>query len=698
MNEEFAIKLKMVMDQSSIASIKEQLSAFGKETSEGVHIPPPQATEMFDVGNLDQAQEHYWEIQQILAKIADLQTTLSWDGLSSSDMIDVNAELEKLYARLKKLTSGGEEGEGGFFSFSETIVSIKNNTSEVIKRVLKLGGALLGIQTIYGSIQKAMSNYLGQNDELKNKINACWYALGSLFAPVLEFLVNLFIKFVSLVDAVARALGFAGINMDNFGKKAGKASKQLAGFDEINNLSTQSGGTSNPFGGFELGDKFKDFANLIKGNIDLLKLIGLGAMFGIGVAFLFTGHPLIGLGMILSAGVLAYKEIIPNWNYLTEKVGGTANAILAILTGFTMGLGTILMFTGHPALGLGMLITGMSVASALVDWSYLPSKIHETMSSVMAVVSTMTMGLGVILLLAGFATQNLGVVGLGLGLILGGYAVSQAKASFDTKYLSGVVDESLGNVENTVNDRMPKIEASVLGSFDNINLSSDTIWGMIKDGLSRKVEEIKENMAMKFSEIKEGVVQKWNDIKMNLSTTWESLKSSASSAFGWIANRVGSAWEDAKTKSLGKWNDIRTSLEQKWNSLKAWWQSLSLGSFRVKVPHFRVSGSFGWSWNGGISIPHISVDWYKKGGVFSGPQIIGVGEYGNAKNNPEVVAPLNTLSDMIGSNSRTDELLEQLIDIVDTKEFRAYISQNEIGKTAVKYINTQSRIKGGSIV
>jgi hypothetical protein len=52
------------------------------------------------------------------------------------------------------------------------------------------------------------------------------------------------------------------------------------------------------------------------------------------------------------------------------------------------------------------------------------------------------------------------------------------------------------------------------------------------------------------------------------------------------------------------------------------------------------------------------------------------------------------------SNSNDDILakLDTLINVVDSKEFKAYISQNEIGKSAVSYINKQSRILGGAIV
>ena len=64
----------------------------------------------------------------------------------------------------------------------------------------------------------------------------------------------------------------------------------------------------------------------------------------------------------------------------------------------------------------------------------------------------------------------------------------------------------------------------------------------------------------------------------------------------------------------------------------------------IKLPHFRVTGKFGWSWDGGLEIPHISVDWYKKAKnqpyMFNSPQIIGVGDV------PEVVVGADYFKDL----------------------------------------------------
>ena len=55
----------------------------------------------------------------------------------------------------------------------------------------------------------------------------------------------------------------------------------------------------------------------------------------------------------------------------------------------------------------------------------------------------------------------------------------------------------------------------------------------------------------------------------------------------------------------------------------------------IKLPHFSISGKLSLN---PPSIPKVSVSWYKTGGIFDNPSLIGVGEAG-----PEAVVPLDQL-------------------------------------------------------
>lgn len=91
-------------------------------------------------------------------------------------------------------------------------------------------------------------------------------------------------------------------------------------------------------------------------------------------------------------------------------------------------------------------------------------------------------------------------------------------------------------------------------------------------------------------------------------------------------------------------------------------------------------------------IPHLA-----DGGLAYGQTLAMIGEYDGANNNPEVIAPLSKLENMMNVDLLAQKL-DKLIAVVDSKEFNAYISQRDVGKAAINYINGQSRILGGSVI
>ena len=611
MNEEFAIQLRAVLDQSSLNHVKQQLAEFGKtvqeNTSQAISPAVNAKTSMgISSDDVSKAKEYSAQIKYIEAQINDLteKARLIDLGAEEGDILKIEAQIERLKNKLKTIGNGNNNG---FTVIKKTTVQIRNDMKKAVKEVIRFGLALLGVRGIYGTIRKAMSTWLSQNEELQNKLNGAWYALGSLFAPVLEWIVNKFVYLVSLVDALAKSLGVAGVNMAKYGKAGAKASKQVAGFDEINNINKQSGGSG--LGDFKLNDITGDALNKFKSIASLVAAIATGlAAWKIASTFMnalgLTESQCVGIGLAV-AGITAYvlgfidawKNGL-NWDNIRLMLLGLAAAATGLTIAFGPLAGAIALIVG----GVGLIVLGFK-------------EFIQT--------GTMTE--------KACAAIQLGFMAIGVAIALLGSPI-------------------LGIITLIVGVLLPKIIQN-------------------KD----KIMEVVNNIRDKIHNFVNVVLPNAFNIAMNKVT-------------------------DLKTKLVNRFQGMIGIVKDKINAFKTWWQNLSLGSFKIKMPHFRVEGSLSWSWNGGIQLPHISVDWYKKGGVFSGPQVIGVGEYSNSSNNPEVVSPLSTLSDMIGNNQRTEELLEELISVVSSKEFRAYISQRDVGEASVKYINQQSRIMGGSIV
>ena len=113
---------------------------------------------------------------------------------------------------------------------------------------------------------------------------------------------------------------------------------------------------------------------------------------------------------------------------------------------------------------------------------------------------------------------------------------------------------------------------------------------------------------------KDAVIKAFNDFKAKVTTTFNNIKNA-------IVNPIQTAI-----------NTIKSIISR----IKGFFP-ISIGKVmsNLKLPHFKISGKFSIN---PPSVPKINVDWYKTGGIFDNPSIIGVGEAG-----PEAVVPLDKL-------------------------------------------------------
>lgn len=128
---------------------------------------------------------------------------------------------------------------------------------------------------------------------------------------------------------------------------------------------------------------------------------------------------------------------------------------------------------------------------------------------------------------------------------------------------------------------------------------------------------------------------------------WDTIKAKAIA----FKDAVVQAFNDFKTKVTTTFNNIKTAIvtpiQTAINTVKGiidkikGWFPINIGKIfsNLKLPHFKLSGEFSLK---NKTVPHLSVDWYKTGGIFDSPSIIGVGEAG-----AEAVVPLDKLWDKL---------------------------------------------------
>lgn len=230
-------------------------------------------------GYSNSIQETAKQQEYLKSKIEDLKYLLSQAdmGFEVGDTLKIEADIEKLENRLKKLQNQGRNtGEEISSAFDKIKAKIKSAGTHIaslgskfkatlssskglgksftstfnngIKSIKRFAMGLLSVRTAVSMVSKAMQSYLSYDTQLSNSIQNCWNVLGSLLAPILEFVISLFSKAVSYVNAFVEVL--TGINLvarankkalDSQAKSTKKLSDTQSSLDEFHTVSTDTG-------------------------------------------------------------------------------------------------------------------------------------------------------------------------------------------------------------------------------------------------------------------------------------------------------------------------------------------------------------------------------------------------------------------------------------------------------------------------
>lgn len=705
MNEEFEIALSLAIDESSISRVKARIEELKKElqTTVKINIPEVEIPEMSSpviTPKIDTTgmKNYTAQIEEAKNKVQDLEAnieTLGSDALPS-DVRYYNVELEKaknnlasLIDKQNKLNSTTKK-----LSFQKVADAIEDS----VKSAKLFTMALIGARSVYFGIRKAMSTYLSQNEELQNKLNACYYAIGSLFAPALEYIVNLFAKLIGYVNVFLKALGFAGINMSNFGKSASSSAKStkdinksLSGFDEINNIgsddTSSSGGggsadVSNPFENQNLDltwvERIQAFGEWCTQNIPLISGLLLGVAGAIAAIKLgCDGIQALGIGLMIGGIVGAIASLIeyiksPSW----ESFGGIIEGI------------------GVAIIGLGLLIGSvpLAIAGAIV---LIAGYLASHWEAVKQFLQNIEDGLGnAILNIREWLTNNFGIMGTSLDVFISGtLGLVKGLVAGVREFLDGLftgIREIIDGIIQICNgDLMGGLSTILKGLFDIIKGIVKGIWEVIKNTIST----IWDSIVNFFTDLKQRQSQLWNDIKSAFGTFISTMWSKISGFFSNVVKGFGDFWSNMATKAK-TWvkNIINKYIISPINNVINW--------INQKL-HFNYSGL---TILGKQVIPGFDVQLAHLNTL---PQLnVGTNYVPNDMvaqlHQGEAVIPkkfnTNEYFENINNNDQTNMLLERLINRVENLEMNPYITVKDIGKASVKYINSQSRIKGISLV
>ena len=236
--------------------------------------------------------------------------------------------------------------------------------------------------------------------------------------------------------------------------------------------------------------------------------------------------------------------------------------------------------------------------------------------------------------------------------------------------------------------------ASVISTVMNaIKTVFSTVWNAIKTVVTTVVNAIKSVVTTVFNAIKSTATIVWNAIKTAVTTPVNAIKNTVTTVFNSVKSTVSSIFNGIKSTATSVWNGIKTAIttpieaaknkvKSVIDAIKGFFSGMKISLPHIKLPHFKVTGKLSIA---PPSVPHLSIDWYKEGGIMTSPTIFGMngsslmagGEAG-----AEAILPLagfyKQLEAMISSHLNTSAMEKYLAVIADNSSKGIYLEDGTL--------------------
>lgn len=368
----------------------------------------------------------------------------------------------------------------------------------------------------------------------------------------------------------------------------------------------------------------------------------------------------INVGDVLTPYIRRFAEWITKLATRFNGMSPVAKKVVVALAAITAAIGPLLLIFGGLASAMGAILSALPMLG--VAFAALTGPVGIAAAAIAGCVAA------IVLLWKNSETFRKSVKAAWSQI---GAAVKEATETIKAAMKSaGVSSNDLKKVFSAIAKFITNVWGSKLGGIiqrvattiaATIRALASTI-SAISALMSGDWKKFASNMASATKAMATGIVNAFvpvNKIKQlaqtaanGVRTVFSSMSSSIRSTIASAVNAAGSTWNGIKSKLTTPLNNAYSTVKSALNKIKHLFP-MSIGKVfsNLKLPHFKVSGGkapFGVGGKG--SLPHWSVSWYKKGGIFNGPSVIGVGEAG-----PEAVIPIDRLQQMM--NSMADSIV-----------------------------------------
>lgn len=496
--------------------------------------------------------------------------------------------------------------------------------------VAGLSAVLNMSQEEYDKLASSMDNSAGvakktasvMQDNLKSKIEQLGGALESLAIKLSETVIPW------LTDFVENLTGM----IDKFTEMPKGAQKMITA---LGGIVIAAGPVMKVLGGISSA------AGTVTGG--LAKISAAGGMGALGATIGSVLAPIAAVVAAVAALAAIFKHLWDTNDEFRGNITETWNQIKETISGFCDGIVERLNALGFDFKDIGDVIAAAwdglcSIFAPVFEHAF--SFISTILSTVLGVIT------GILDTWGALFSGNWASVWEGISSTFG--AVWDGVSGVFSNALTGILDIAnvvLGWFGTSWQEGWEAIKGVVSGFVSGIASCFSDLWNSVK-GIGAMISA---NMSQTWDTIKAAVSNKVQGIASNITEKFNAIKSKASDIFNSVKTAITTPIENAK-------NTIKGIIDK----IKDFFDNLKL---KIPTPSLPKLPSFGLKWNttkifgkeieypAGISIS----GWYKEGGIFNNPSIIGVGEAG-----PEAVLPIEKLNVMF------DRMADSIISGVGT--------------------------------